>query len=162
RSAFEAFLRTALGVAGYDMVAAIRNRQHVIGALEKDATPKVIAEAMRLGPDKRFTNLSELLDALKAAGIPVRPEWVRAVNVGGLNPITTPPYIDDWAKNPAGPTERQRQFQNYAIAVFGTPGAGTWAVRIEGHHLSVNLTFLRVGDKWEVHGTPIFVGAYPI
>jgi hypothetical protein len=162
RSAFEAFLRTALGVAGYDMVAAIRNRQHVIGALEKNATSKVIDDAVKHLPDKSFANLGELLDALKAAGIPVQPESVRAVNVGGLNPLTVPPYVDNWAKNPAGPTERQRQFQNYAIAVFGTPGDGTWAVRIEGHHLSVNLTFLRIGDKWEVHGTPIFVGAYPI
>jgi hypothetical protein len=161
RSAFEAFLRTALGVSGYDMVVAIRNRQHVIGVLETYATSDVIAAAMKHFPDKTFANLGELLEALKNARIPVPPDAVRAVNVGGLNPTTIKPGIDDWVKEPH-PLERQRQFKSYAIAVFGTPGDGTWAVRIEGHHLSVNLTFLRKGDKWEVHGTPIFVGAFPI
>jgi hypothetical protein len=51
RSAFEAFLRTALGVSGYNMVVAIRNRQQVIGVLEANATPAVIAAAAALGPD---------------------------------------------------------------------------------------------------------------
>jgi hypothetical protein len=157
RSAFETFLRTALGVSGYDMVVAIRNRQQVIGVLEANATPAVIAAAEALGPEKRFADLGELLDALTAAGIPVSPDAVRAVNVGGLNPGE-----ENWATKPQGPDERWRQFQGYSIAVFGTPGDGTWAVRVEGHHLSVNLTFLRVGEKWEVHGTPLFVGAFPI
>jgi hypothetical protein len=157
RSAFEAFLRTALGVSGYDMVVAIRNRQQVIGELEVHATPAVIAAAETLGPDKRFANLGELLHALKVARIPVPPDAVRAVNVGGLNPGS-----EDWATKPAGLKERWHQFQGYGIATFGTPGEGTWAVRMEGHHLSINLTFLRVGGKWEVHGTPLFVGAFPI
>jgi len=42
--------------------------------------------------------------------------------------------------------------------VFGTPGAGEWGLRFEGHHLSVNLTF--AGGK-AVSGTPLFLGANP-
>jgi hypothetical protein len=35
-------------------------------------------------------------------------------------------------------------------------------LRLEGHHLSVNLTFIRDGGHWHVHGTPLFIGAFPI
>lgn len=160
RSAFEAFLRTALGVSGYEMVVAIRNRQHMIGALEANATNRLITEgATKLGFDKRYADLHALLEAMKQAGIPVPPEWLGAITTGGLN---NPDEKIPWAWDAPGPDKRYTQFKSYAIAVFGNPGEGTWAVRIEGHHLSVNLTFLRRGETWEVHGTPIFVGAFPI
>lgn len=46
----------------------------------------------------------------------------------------------------------------YYTAVFGKPGAGLWALRFEGHHLSVNLTFR--GDEL-ISATPLFLGANP-
>lgn len=47
----------------------------------------------------------------------------------------------------------------YQIAVFGRPAMqGAWALRIEGHHLSVNLT-MREGRI--VAATPLFFGASP-
>ena len=63
---------------------------------------------------------------------------------------------------PPGLAERWKQFEQYAIAVFGQPGDGTWAMRLEGHHLSVNLAFVRVGAHWQVHATPLFVGSFPV
>ncbi|MEL6373712.1 MAG: DUF3500 domain-containing protein [Pseudomonadota bacterium] len=47
----------------------------------------------------------------------------------------------------------------YYIALFGSPQSGKrWALRFEGHHLSVNLTFN--GDTL-VSATPFFIGANP-
>lgn len=48
---------------------------------------------------------------------------------------------------------------NYTVTVFGTPDAvEPWGWRFEGHHLSLNFTF--VGDKVTL-ATPFFLGANP-
>ena len=47
---------------------------------------------------------------------------------------------------------------NYYFAIFGNPGSGPWALRLEGHHLSLNLTYL--GDQ-VIAGTPLFLGSNP-
>jgi hypothetical protein len=47
---------------------------------------------------------------------------------------------------------------NYAFSSFGTPGnTGAWGWRLEGHHLSINLTIV---DNIAVAG-PVFFGANP-
>lgn len=46
----------------------------------------------------------------------------------------------------------------YYTAVFGKPGDQDWALRFEGHHLSVNLSFK--GEEL-VAATPLFTGANP-
>ncbi len=46
---------------------------------------------------------------------------------------------------------------NYALTIFGTPGAAPWGWRIEGHHLSLNFTHLPNG----IAVTPAFYGAHP-
>lgn len=52
-----------------------------------------------------------------------------------------------------------RNPKKYYTVVFGAPAPGKpWALRFEGHHLSVNLTF--DGDKI-VSASPLFVGANP-
>ncbi len=51
-----------------------------------------------------------------------------------------------------------RDPSKYWTAVFGEPGPQAWALRFEGHHLSVNLTF-RGADI--VSATPLFLGANP-
>lgn len=51
-----------------------------------------------------------------------------------------------------------RDPKKYFTAVFGMPGEGRWALRFEGHHLSVNLTFAT--DRL-VAATPLFLGANP-
>lgn len=51
-----------------------------------------------------------------------------------------------------------RDPNKYFTAIFGSPGTGVWAMRFEGHHLSVNLTFR---DSQIISASPLFLGANP-
>lgn len=51
-----------------------------------------------------------------------------------------------------------RDPENYAVAVYGEPGAGGWGWRIEGHHLSLH--FSLDGDRY-MATLPQFFGANP-
>ena len=51
-----------------------------------------------------------------------------------------------------------RDPENYAFALFGTPGAAPWGWRVEGHHLSLHFT-LHQGQV--VATLPQFLGANP-
>jgi hypothetical protein len=51
-----------------------------------------------------------------------------------------------------------RDPENYAVAIYGKPGAGGWGWRIEGHHLSLH--FSLEGDRY-VSTLPQFFGANP-
>jgi hypothetical protein len=53
--------------------------------------------------------------------------------------------------------ELQWGHRNYFFAIFGEPGNANWGYKLEGHHLSVNFSF--VGDKLSI--TPLFVGTDP-
>lgn len=54
-------------------------------------------------------------------------------------------------------------FQHYGqgkfwLTIFGEPSKDSdWAWRLEGHHLSINMTF----SKGEIYITPLFLGAHP-
>ncbi|MDQ3973998.1 MAG: DUF3500 domain-containing protein, partial [Actinomycetota bacterium] len=52
---------------------------------------------------------------------------------------------------------RQRRGGDYAVSIFGHPAGGPWGLRVEGHHLSVNVTV--AGGR--VSPTPLFFGANP-
>ena len=45
----------------------------------------------------------------------------------------------------------------YSVAIFGSPGAGPWGWKLEGHHLSLNFT----GKGEATAVTPAFLGANP-
>ncbi|MDX1430865.1 MAG: DUF3500 domain-containing protein [Gammaproteobacteria bacterium] len=51
-----------------------------------------------------------------------------------------------------------RDPDNYAVAIFGEPGAYPWGWRFEGHHLSLNFTLVTAA---EVAVTPSFIGSNP-
>jgi hypothetical protein len=52
-----------------------------------------------------------------------------------------------------------RDPENYAVTVFGAPGAAApWGFRVEGHHLSLNFT---LAPGRPVATTPAFLGANP-
>jgi hypothetical protein len=57
-----------------------------------------------------------------------------------------------------GSSRRFRDPDNYAFVVFGTPGAAPWGWRVEGHHLSVNVT---VAAEGRAAFTPLFTGSNP-
>ena len=157
RMAFETFLLTALGPTGYETVSGTRNRQQVIGVLEDRASTEAIETARKVLPNQTFSDLWELIAALQANGAVLSPEAIGAAAVGGLDPSW-----DDWLWPPPGLAQRWSQFEEYSIAIFGQPGDDIWAMRFEGHHVSHNLTFVQDGDHWQVHGTPLFVGAFPV
>jgi hypothetical protein len=52
---------------------------------------------------------------------------------------------------------RTRHIGDYWVAAFGEPGVTPWAVRFEGHHISVNATVV----EDQVGLTPLFLGANP-
>jgi hypothetical protein len=47
--------------------------------------------------------------------------------------------------------------KNYYFAFFGQPADATWGFKLEGHHLSINFTFVK--DRLSV--TPFFIGTDP-
>jgi len=51
-----------------------------------------------------------------------------------------------------------RDPDNYLISVFGTPGTFPWGWRLEGHHLSINVT---VSTETDISITPAFMGTNP-
>jgi Protein of unknown function (DUF3500) len=60
-----------------------------------------------------------------------------------------------------GAIEDRREFrdpENYSVTLFGEPGQGPWGWRIEGHHLSLNLTMTADGALAVV---PAFWGSNP-
>ncbi len=157
RMAFEAMLGSALGSGGYEIVSMIRNRQQLIGRLEDQASPSLVDAATRLFPDRRFATIDDLVAAMRAAGAEPEPQALQRPTIGGMNP-----GAETWSWYPPGSAERWRQFEGLAVAVFGRPRDRVWALRIEAHHLSLNLTMLRDGADWQVHGTPLFLGFFPV
>jgi hypothetical protein len=51
-----------------------------------------------------------------------------------------------------------RDPENYSLSVFGEVGRGPWGWRLEGHHLSLNVT---LRDDQAVAVVPVFLGANP-
>lgn len=51
-----------------------------------------------------------------------------------------------------------RDPERYFTTIFGTPGRYPWGWRLEGHHLSLNVTLVQAGH---IVVTPFFVGSHP-
>ena len=51
----------------------------------------------------------------------------------------------------------QWSHRNYYLAIFGRPSDSIWGYKLEGHHLSINFTFV----KNQLSVTPLFVGTDP-
>lgn len=57
--------------------------------------------------------------------------------------------------------ESQGSFRDpdrYYVSIFGTPGRFPWSWRLEGHHLSLNVT---LASAARITATPFFIGAHP-
>lgn len=92
----------------------------------------------------------KLLDALLLA----------SVGEAGAKAFHDVRYLESVLREQEGPERRDfRNPEKYHVSVFGTPsGRGRWGWRVEGHHLSLNLT-LDGGRLLSV--TPLFFGANP-
>lgn len=51
-----------------------------------------------------------------------------------------------------------RSYGNYAVAIFGEPGADSWGWKLAGHHAAANFTV----SKGRVGFTPTFLGSSPM
>ena len=161
--AMHKLLSLALSPGGYQTLLAIMNRQPIIGEIEGASDPTTVEKAAEKYPDARAPSIFDFVELA-----PVPPE-VWYPTVGGADPSPSDPAnvqaADvEWVWDAPGLATRRTQFCDYALAIYGTPGGAHWALRFEGHHITVNLTFLREQGTGQVsvHGTPLFFGAFPM
>jgi hypothetical protein len=96
-----------------------------------------------MGPGPR-----QLAHALLAAGLS-QQGVIKADTVMSLDQV-----LKEIEVNPVN----ERDPEKYYFSVFGEPSeTGTWAYRVEGHHLALNFTIV----KGHVASTPSFFGANP-
>jgi hypothetical protein len=83
-----------------------------------------------------------------------------ALGYEGVMKATTIMSLEDVLRQVEGPSGRfNRDPELYFVSIFGEPSTeGTWAWRIEGHHLAVNVT-MRNGQV--LASSPMFMGSNP-
>lgn len=80
------------------------------------------------------------------------------LSVEGVLKVTTIMSLEQILKDVEKGTGPVRDPEAYYLSIFGKPGEGKWGWRIEGHHLSINLTL----EKGKIIGaTPAFFGSNP-
>ncbi|MGB0962199.1 MAG: DUF3500 domain-containing protein [Mycobacterium sp.] len=158
RTALHALLDRALSPSGYQAVVAVLNRNRVIGEMEDVGDSGVVDRILQTDPTA--TGAASIFDVAPNPD-PSKP-WYPVV--GGAKELLGAGTVVDWSWNPPpGLAARYQQFCDYTIAIIGNPGDDSWAIRFEGHHITVNVTFLTNADgQREVHSTPLFVGAFPM
>lgn len=93
---------------------------------------------------------------LLATGVSL-PAYAAAVTIIGLEDVL------DEAEGKRGPRRGRsgrswgRHRADYSVTIFGDPVAPSWGWRVEGHHLSVNVTVV----DGRVAAAPVFLGANP-
>ncbi|HZE98272.1 MAG TPA: DUF3500 domain-containing protein [Planctomycetota bacterium] len=83
-----------------------------------------------------------------------------ALSAKGLEKATTIMSIEQILAEMEGPNRKMpRDPELYYVSIFGTPEAkGVWGWRVEGHHVSINITL--AGGKM-IAATPAFLGSNP-
>lgn len=81
-----------------------------------------------------------------------------ALNERGLDKVRTLMALEITLRQLEGSSASYRDPENYAVALYGEPGAAGWGWRIEGHHLSLH--FSLAADRY-VATLPQFFGANP-
>lgn len=56
----------------------------------------------------------------------------------------------------------RRSLLEYDLVIFGDIHGDTWALRFEGHHLSLNFTFVKTDKGMQISPWPIFFGVSPM
>ena len=83
-----------------------------------------------------------------------------ALSSKGLEKATTIMSIEQILAEMEGPNRKMpRDPELYYFSIFGTPDAkGLWGWRVEGHHVSLNIT---LADGKAITATPAFLGSNP-
>ncbi|MEM7122586.1 MAG: DUF3500 domain-containing protein [Pseudomonadota bacterium] len=161
--ALQRLLSSALSDAGYQTLLAIMNRNRLIGEYEDAGLTGYTGAAKEHCPDLLAPSVFRIPEHC----VPGLPTTADTINVGGNNPPTSDGSYStawEWPGGPPGLSGRHEQFCDYTIALFGEPGSDTWAIRFEGHHTTINLTFLKDHETGAVvvQATPLFLGSYPM
>ncbi len=158
KTAMHKMLSIALSSGGYQTFLAILNRQRIIGEMEDRGTNIVIKEATEEYPtDKR----PSIFDFSSLSPFPL-DKWYPEVG-GFIKPEFPGDLKINWVWNPPGLEQRYKDFGNYSILFLGNPGDDKWAIRFEGHHVSLNLTFIKGNNNgYKVYATPLFIGSFPM
>ncbi len=75
----------------------------------------------------------------------------------GMNKVEEIMLLDGVLRDVEKGSGPRRDPLAYSVTVFGTPGAGAWGWKVEGHHVSLNFT----GTGEHTASTPAFLGANP-
>ena len=164
QQALTRLLASALSDSGYQSVRAILNSHRIIGELEEVADSKFVGEVARQCKTLEAESVFSIPGRCLPQGKKAAPDYVA---VGGAAPTDADGNYKlawEWPNGAPGLKIRREQFCDHNIAFFGEPGSKRWAFRFEGHHLTVNLTFLRdsTNGGYRVHATPLFLGSFPI
>lgn len=153
-------LRLGLTESGLQTVQNIVNRQAMIGQLDDAADKSFVSEVASACPENVETSIFET--APECLPDRTMPDLVA---IGGkTKPLPDGTHETDWEfSNLPGLEHRYAEFCDYGAAVFGEPGTLPWAIRFEGHHLSVNITVLEDADgQAAIYTTPLFLGSFPV
>ena len=155
--AMHKMLNLALSPGGYQTLLAVLNRQRIIGEMEEVGESETVRSALHDHPHTPAHSVFERKGKT--------PDSLFYPSLAGGYPSDTGGYVK-WIWDPLpGLKGRWDQFNQYTLAIFGEPGgAEEWGFRFEGHHITVNMTFLldRETGETRVHATPLFFGAFPM
>jgi hypothetical protein len=158
RVALHELLNRAMSPGGYQTLVAVLNSNRVVGEMEDVGDVTIVDRVLKSNPTA--SGAQSIFQFSDLAPDPSKP-WYPVV--GGARTFRGTGTTIQWSWRPPGLKARYQQFCNYAIAIFGKPGDDSWALRFEGHHITVNLTFLKTRDnQLEIHSTPLFFGAFPM
>lgn len=166
----------ALGVAYHEArleEVMAQSAQHFLNALTPEQTPKselafdaADRTLWHFVPDNGFEQTHghprpgltfgelephqrRLADALLSSGL----------SKAGFRKAVTIMSLEDVLRRSEKDTTGRRDPLRYHVTVFGKPGpAGTWAWRVEGHHLSINYN---IKDGQIISSSPAFFGSNP-
>lgn len=125
-------------------------RMHDLTATQKYALNQLLMKALSgegylraMGTMNREWLLQEMENAHRADG--------------NRYPVIGSPEVPNWTP------PLKRGAEDYYLAIFGKPGSASgWALRFEGHHLTLNVTYGEVDGQLAVNVLPMFFGASPM
>ncbi len=150
-------LNLALSPGGYQILRSVLNHQRIIGETEDIGASATVKNAIAAGLEQPANTIfdfqGDVPDSL----------FYPALAGGGRPSASGTPV--NWVWEPLSGTKgRWAQFLRYTLAIFGEPGGEAWGFRFEGHHITLNITFLRDAEtgRLRVHTTPLFFGTFPM
>jgi len=163
RVALNRLLSAALSDSGYQTFRAVWNRNRLIGELEEHGDNSYVGAVAQQCPELTAKNVFDVPENCQPQSNGDNPY----ITIGGdLPPDPDGKHQTAWQLSGPAPgiAGRHKQFCEYTIAIFGEPGSDAWALRVEGHHITINLTYEwnQQNGRFDINATPLFIGSFPI